>query len=65
MSNNKYSDTKTLGNSKICPFVPGESAQDRHYRRKKTNTEYIDKLKKWCKEKQIEFKVNNDGEHWI
>lgn len=60
-----YKDTRSLGNSDIAPFKPGESPQKRHGRRKQTNLKFRDELAGWCKDNGWTFQVKNNGHHWI
>jgi len=61
----KYKDVKSLGNSKISPFMKNEGYRDRHARRKKVNLSQSKKLKQWCKENNWKFEIKNKGHHWI
>ena len=61
----KYRDTKRLGHSEISPYIEGEPARVRHQRRKKTANNHEDKLREFARQNAFEFKVKNDGHHFI
>ena len=60
----KHGDSRSVGRSKLVPFVPGEDASSRHNRRLALNLEAKGKLEAWCRELGVQFKVGNDGHHW-
>ncbi len=60
----KYRDRYKAPNSPICPFVPGESPDHRHYRRLTTNLNYADEVKKVCEQHNIICTITNEGHHW-
>ena len=60
----KYSDNKSAGRSDRVPFIEGESAQDRHWRRLGANLAMRDELIKWCQQWGVKVKISNEGQHW-
>jgi len=60
----KYPDIKKAGRSKIIPFLPRESALDRHGRRLVTNLKQVDAVYKWAQSYGLEFTIQNTGHHW-
>lgn len=60
----KYSDVKSLGPSKLAPFVPGEHPRDRHDRRLSTAVSMLNNLMSWCEKVGLNVKVTNQGHHW-
>ena len=59
-----YQDTKSLGSSKIAPFIPGENYSDRHFRRLQENLKRITAVSEFCSENGWLLKIHNDGHHW-
>jgi hypothetical protein len=57
-------DVRSVGRSKIVPFIPGEAAMDRHDRRKNENLKRADTMRTWCRAVDVSFKISNDGHHW-
>jgi hypothetical protein len=53
------------GRSDEVPFVPGESAKERHQRRFEFAVDNRGEMRKFCMEHEIEFKMANNREHWI
>lgn len=43
------------GDSEICPFLPGETFEQRHQRRVRTNFAYEGEMQKWCNGRRINF----------
>lgn len=60
----KHGDQRSVGRSKLVPFVPGEDAGSRHQRRLVLNLKAKGELEAWCRERGVQFKVGNDGHHW-
>lgn len=50
-----------LGPSVLCPFVPGESTNDRHQRRVDLANTFSNEIVEWCKEKKVWFVPKRDG----
>lgn len=50
--------------STVCPFVPGESWDDRHARRKTTANTMIADLEAWCRGKGGLLSLHNDAAHY-
>lgn len=64
MKRKKYPDTRSLGNSKIAPFIPMEGASQRHERRLIVNLDARAEVKKWCEANGWQLTIKNDGHHW-
>lgn len=58
------SDRRNAGRSDSVPFLMGESAKDRHRRRKHAATGEADAALKWAEDNDISIVVRNDGHHW-
>jgi len=58
-------DSESAGRSKLVPYRKGESASDRHARRKYSNLKWENKLKLWASAAGYLVQINNDGHHWI
>ncbi len=57
-------DVRSVGRSKLVPFIQGESAAARHERRKAENLRMSRALESWCRASGISFKISNEGHHW-
>lgn len=61
----KYQDrTKCEHYPEVSRYKRGEYGKVRHLRRLNLNKSRLDIFRKWCKEKGIEFRCLNHGEHW-
>lgn len=60
----KHLDASGAGRSKLIPFDPDESAAARHERRLQENLKAVDELKAWCKERNVDIRISNEGQHW-
>lgn len=59
-------DVRSMGRSKIVPFVEGEHAKDRHERRLRVNLETGRvEVEEWCKPLGVTLEIKNGGHHWI
>ena len=58
-------DRHRVGRSKIVPFIPGESASDRHQRRLESALKDSCGLQVWLAAKGFELQIKNYGHHWI
>jgi hypothetical protein len=60
----KYGDTRSLGRSQRVPFKRGESAPDRHERRRRAAVEAEQRVKAWGEMTDTAVHVTNGGHHW-
>lgn len=60
----RHEDRYTVGPSKLCPWVKGESSGQRHDRRMRVAHIGVDGVRQWCKDRRIQFQVTNHGHHW-
>ena len=58
-------DKKFVGPSEVAPFVPGESAMERHARRKGIALASVPAFESWCEANDWKIEVKNNGHHWI
>ena len=61
----KYRDRRTLGRSELVPFLPDESASERHSRRLHANLEARTDVASALTNAGFDLVVKNDGQHWI
>lgn len=57
-------DGRSLGRSRLAPFIRGEAAPARHRRRLHIALGNQRHVEDWCREQGIELKVCNGGLHW-
>lgn len=57
-------DRHSAGRSPICPYIEGEEAGHRHYRRKLTNLDAENAVMEWCEARGIHLAIRNEGHHW-
>jgi len=60
----KYSDVRTRGPSRKCPFRPEESASERHARRLASAHGAAGQLKAACEQSGLRLEIKNEGQHW-
>ena len=60
----KYRDKIKVGNSELCPFVPGEDVKARHKRRKNTNLKNAIVVGDACLRLGVTLKLYNECHHW-
>ena len=60
----KFRDKATVGRSAIVPFVPGESPQDRHYRRHKAAMDRLASVDAAICTRGYRIAIANEGQHW-
>jgi hypothetical protein len=60
----KYKDEFEVGNSDVVPFKEGETASERHERRKNAAAQSLDMVAAWCGLHDIELLIANDKHHW-
>lgn len=60
----RYYDGRSLGRSTIAPFIPGESASDRHSRRLRANIDIRARLDAWLTLEDLSAVISNEGHHW-
>lgn len=65
MTRKKKSDVSSAGPSKIVPYDPNESPQDRHRRRLEAGLSEQDTVASFCDFYKITFNVKNEGQHWM
>ncbi len=58
-------DSKSVGPSKLVPYIPDEDASHRHQRRLGVAHGFEDRLLDFCKEHGLTLTKKNDGQHWI
>lgn len=65
MTRHRYDDTRSIGSSRLIPFLPGENAKDRHARRLAENLAARENMEQWCRDRGVCFRVTNRGHHWL
>jgi hypothetical protein len=58
-------DSESAGRSRLVPYRKGESASDRHARRKYSNLKWKNKLRLWASAAGYLVQIKNDDHHWI
>jgi hypothetical protein len=58
-------DSESAGSSNLVPYRKGESASDRHARRKHSNLKWQSEIRLWASAAGYLVQINNDGHHWI
>jgi len=64
MSRRKYADRRRAGRSATVPFVPGEDASSRHWRRKGVALDMLGEVRAWCHSHGVNVCPRNEGHHW-
>ena len=57
-------DSKSVGRSRIVPYLPNEDFRTRHRRRLTTNLEQEADVRRWCAQRGLKLGITNDGHHW-
>lgn len=57
-------DRRSLGRSRVAPFIPGESKFDRHARRKHIACEMRAEAIAQAEQLGFAVRILNNGEHW-
>lgn len=60
----RFPDKYQVGKSNTVPYVPNESWNDRHYRRKQAALDRQKEIEEWCKLSRWRLLVTNEGHHW-
>lgn len=60
----RFKDTARAGNSKLVPYIHGESYRARHARRLNTNLSARQQVEQWAGRVGLTFFVGNNGHHW-
>jgi hypothetical protein len=64
MGRKRIPDQKSVGASKSVPYLPHESAADRHRRRLFAAIGESGRVDEWCKRYGCFLTISNDGHHW-
>lgn len=64
MARRRFGDASRVGRSKVCGYVVGESAADRHARRLATALANDAGLKAWLEKNGWSLAISNEGHHW-
>ena len=62
----RYTDTKTLGRSKVVPYIEGEDPSHRHLRRLEAamHSRWPTRLENWCAGNGCTLTISNHSQHW-
>jgi hypothetical protein len=62
----RHSDIKSLGRSKVVPYIEGELPADRHVRRLEAamHHRWQTRLENWCTGNGCTLIISNHGQHW-
>ena len=61
----RHHDHRSLGRSEIVPFLPNESASERHWRRLYANLEARAAVEASLRNAGFTLSIKNDGQHWM
>jgi hypothetical protein len=66
VSRDRYDDTRSLGRSRLVPYLPDEDAAARHRRRLDAALVHqsTTKIENWCQKNGCKLAIFNYGHHW-